>query len=87
LGYFLAPISSCFRHACAPPASERYVFFPGPPRQTASDLGNGFGANLCGTAAAHEMDNYENDREHEQDVNEESHNVENDERPDPSEKH
>jgi hypothetical protein len=33
------------------------------------------------------MDNYENKREHEQDVNEESHNVENDERTDPSEKH
>ena len=78
---------SCFRHACVSPASERYVSLPRPLRQTASDLANGFGVNLCGAPAAHEMDNYENKREHEQDVNEESHNVENDERTDPSEKH
>jgi len=78
---------SSFRHACVSPASERYVSFSRSPRQTASDLGNGFGANLCGAAAAHEMNNNENEPEHEQDVNEEGSNVENDERPDPCEKH
>jgi hypothetical protein len=47
----------------------------------------GSGANLVRAAAVDKMNDNENDREHEQDVNEESHNVENDERPDPCEKH